>query len=505
MSFFFGDSFDLYAASADAFVGGSYWDSGTSSTAASLAAGRFTGSHAISFSSSVLYVTKSSGVNDSVHHFNLGFNQTLTPTGATTGFYIELFDGATAQCSVLFRSDGAIVLLSGVPGSATVLATYTGAVTTANTWYGFEIEVVIHNTAGSFKVRKNGNTSDDFSATSLNTRGGTANNYANKISLGMNNPVSTQIVDDFLWRSDASSVAWAGELRCYTRMPVTDSSVQWTPSAAVVPMANYPEAASSNNPIATAPKYMPFVAVCDGTIATVSMPCITAATANFKCAIYASGAGVPTTVLGSANVVTNPGVGTTTWTFPTPVAVTRGTIYYVAVIASASSGNHAYLGVASSSGYSGYWQDFSSSYAAFPVANPTSLSGGLAYKVIINITPTLAVNAPFVADIQQDAAATYVSSSTPGQTDLYNIAPITGTPTGIIGVTTRALCQKSDAGTRNVALCLRSGATDVTGTSTALSTTFGWVFRTDTTDPNTGSAWSAVSVNNLNVGIVLAA
>jgi hypothetical protein len=123
--------------------------------------------------------------------------------------------------------------------------------------------------------------------------------------------------------------------------------------------------------------------------------------------------------------------------------------------------------------------------------------------VIINITPTVAVNAPFVADIQQDAAGSYVSSSTVGQTDLYGIAPITGTPTGIVGVTTRALAQKSDVGTRNVALRLRSGATDVTGTSTALSTTFGWVWRNDLVDPATGAAWTAVSINNLLIGETL--
>jgi hypothetical protein len=192
--------------------------------------------------------------------------------------------------------------------------------------------------------------------------------------------------------------------------------------------------------------------------------------------------------------------GTSTFTFSTPVAIVLGTQYWVGFMTDTAATNS--LAVTSSN-LTGLQQG-STSYAAFPTANPaTSVANAVIFTV--NITPTAAVNAPFVAEPQQDAAASYVSSSTVGQTDLYGIAPIAGTPTGIVGVTTRALVQKSDAGTRNVALRLRSGATDVTGTSTALNTTFGWIFRTDTTDPATGAAWTAVAVNNVNIGVNLAA
>ena len=73
----------------------------------------------------------------------------------------------------MFRSDGAILLTTGSAGGPT-LATYTGAFPITNTWYAFEFEVVINNTTGRFRVRKNGNTSDDFdSGAVLNTRPGT--------------------------------------------------------------------------------------------------------------------------------------------------------------------------------------------------------------------------------------------------------------------------------------------------------------------------------------------
>jgi len=227
MAWSFGDGFDLYAAPADANNG--YWDAtGLNPGSSSLVAGRFSGSRAISQANATTWI-KTSSVNDAVHHFVVAFQQTSAITGSTPGLYFELFDGATAQCSVFFRSDGSILLTSGAPGG-TVLATYPGAFTVISTWFAFEIEVVINSTTGSFIVRKNGNPSADFTATGLNTRGGTANNYANKLQVGSPN-ISSHVWDDFFWRSDASSVAWLGDIRCYTRMPASDVSVQFSRTA----------------------------------------------------------------------------------------------------------------------------------------------------------------------------------------------------------------------------------------------------------------------------------
>jgi hypothetical protein len=446
MSFFFGDGFDLYASISDAFP--SYWTTGSTTTA--LVAGRFSGSRALSGAVSV-YLQKTSGQNDSVHHFNLAHQQTSALSGTGLGIKIQLMDDATNQCAVVFRQDGAILLYSGAAGIGAVLATYTGAVSGPNIWDGFEIEVVVHNTTGSIAVRKNGNTSNDFTATGLNTRGGTANNYANQVAIGFVGSAFTTYLDDFLWRSDAASVPWVGDVRCYTRMPVSDASVQWTPSGSVVPQPTFVSTTSPGAFGANTARYHPFVAVCNGTLGSVTLPITTASTANFKCAIFSSSAGVPGNVLGTATPISAPGVGTATWIFGTPVTVTQGTTYFVCVIPDASSGQYT-QNSASNAGF----QSTATAYAAWPVNNPTGLVAIPTPAYTVVITPSAGLtNAPFVADIQQDAAVTYVSSSTVGQTDLYNIAPISGTPTGIIGVTTRVLCQKSDAGTRNVELRLR--------------------------------------------------
>jgi hypothetical protein len=222
MAWNFSDGFDLYAAGADALNG--YWDSG--GTGFVFAAGRFAGSQALSSNTNGVYLTKSSNSNDAVHHVVCAF-QAGSLTGSILGIYFQLLDGATGQCCIVFRSDGAILLTSGTP-AGTVLATYAGAFTVTNTWYAFECEVVIHNTTGSFTVRKNGNPTADFTLGSLNTRGGTANNYANKLTIGRS-ATTSHLIDDLYWRSD-SAVAWMGDIRCVTRMPASDASVQFSRS-----------------------------------------------------------------------------------------------------------------------------------------------------------------------------------------------------------------------------------------------------------------------------------
>jgi len=346
MAYIFGDSFDLYATMADPIAG--YWDSGFGVAAANtLVAGRFAGSQAVSLQSGITSLVKNSGANDAIHHVVCAVRQTAALSGTTLGMYFQLSDAATNQCCIVFRSDGVILLTSATP-AGTVLATYSGAVTAANTWTAFEFEVIISNTVGRFRARKNGNTSDDYDSLAtvgnINTRPG-ANSYANKLSVGMNAAVNAQQVDDMLWRSDAASVPWVGDIRCYTRMPASDVSVQFTRS--------------------------------------------TGAT-NFSC----------------------------------------------------------------------------------------------------------------VDETLQNGATDYVLSSTAGQSDLYGIAALAATPVSVVAVTTRGFCQKSDAGTRNGAVQLKSGATTVQSTSTALSSSFGWLWRTDATDPATSAAWTPVAVSNATIGPV---
>ncbi len=485
----FADGFDCYTAIGDP---ATYWDTVTG-TVSAFPAGRFSGSRGISFTTSATpALVKGNGATDALHHIVVAVSQGTAITGTNLGLFFHLRDGATAQCSVVFRSDGAILLTSGIH-TGTVLATYTGAVTAASTWFAFEIEVFISATAGYMNVRKNGNTVNDFtSATNLVTRGGTANPYANTLAVGQGANTS-HITDDLYWRSDASSVAWMGDIRCYTRAPASDASVQFSraPASSVTTTPAGSSASITNGQA----RYTQFTAAYDGTISTITVAMTTASTSNMKCSIFASSGTQPMAVLGSANVVANP-TGVTAITFPSPITVVKGTQYWIGVANDATSG--AFTSTATATG----WLSFTA-YASFPAANP----GGSAQPApTFSVTIGVTTNYGMVAEAQQDATTSYVYDSVPGHADLYGIAAIASTPLTTFAVTTRAYAIKSDAGTRTMAVQLKSGATtDASSTVVLTPSGWQWAWKTYTTDPATGAEWTAAAVNVANVGVTVVA
>ncbi len=479
----FGDSYDCYAAVADAVP--TYWDSGTGGGA--LVAGRFSGSMCYSSSANTgVFLAKSSAVNDAVHHLVVAFRSTAAISGTTLGAYLQLLDGTTGQCCIVFRSDGAILLTSGTPAGA-VLDTYTGAFTVQNTWYAFEFEVVINNSTGSWAVRKNGNPGNDRALGGLDTQV-SANAYANKLQFGQQGAVNAHQTDDLYWRSDASSVAWMGDIRCYTRAPASDAAVQFSRAPLTlqqaVTVSGTTYAKTANTVVYTA-----FTPTWSGTITAVDIGC-SAATAHMKAAIYGSAL---TTVLGTSSEVTNPVAYPTlnTLTFSPSVAVTAGTTYYLAVNQDASI-TYRVLGITASTG--------TTTYASFPAASPTGLTSGQPPPhATIYINPTS--NYPFVSEPQQDATTSYVYDSVVGHSDLYGIAAIASTPLTTFAVVTRAYAIKSDAGTRTMAVQLKSGASTVASPTVVLTpSNWQWAWRHDTTDPQTGSAWTAAAVNTALIG-----
>ena len=436
-------------------------------------------------------MTKSSGVNDAVHHFVVAFRQTATISGTTLCLYLQLLDGTTGQCAVVFRSDGAILLTSGTAGGTT-LATYTGAFPVASTWYAFEFEIIVNNTTGRFRVRKNGNTSDDFdSGAVLNTRPTSTNNYANKLTFGWQANAGPQQFDDLFWRSDASSVAWLGDIRCYTRMPASDvGTVQFSRTPTSYVQTPFVQSTTGSITAGTA-VYAAFTAAYDGTIGAAAITLGTGYTGNLKCSIFASSGGVPTTVLGSASVVTNPVTGSNALTFGTPVSVVRGTQYWIGFDSDTSSGTWANAGGAAG-------KQSTTAYASFPAASP-STSG--AFSVIFSVTIATAFNYQMVNEAQEDTTTSYVYDSTVNDADFYNIGTIASTPASTIAVTTRAYMQKSDAGSRTAAVQIKSGSTTVASPTLTLTTSgWQWAWRMDLVDPNTSAAWGASAVNAATIG-----
>jgi len=491
VAYIFGDGFDCYAAAADAVAG--YWDGGAASSL-TLVAGRFAGGQAFQQPTAINTFLVKNGANDALHHITIAFRQTTGLIGTNLCTNLLFSDGATAQCSVLFRSDGTMLLYSGNAG--TIQATYTGAVSAQNTWFAFEIEILISSTGGYMNVRKNGNTSNDFtSATNLNTRAGTANNYANRLSVGHNATfASGQQFDDLLWRSDASSVPWVGDIRCYTRMPASDAAVQFARSPGSITQT-VPTSAPSTFGGTGKAMFTSFTAAYSGTVTGVAVSVGSTGTAvNMKCAIHAdNGGNGPGVVLASATAPVTPVVmGTNAFTFSPGVSVVKGTQYWVAAC---HDGNNNYSAPISGSSVGA---NTNMAYASFPQANPVVTSN--TQPAQFSWTYASTANWPMVAETLQDGTTSYVYDATVNDADFYTIAAIASTPATVVAVTTRGFVQKSDAGTRGAAVQLKSGATTVTSTPTLLSSSFGWLWRTDVTDPATGAAWTAAAVNNVQIG-----
>jgi hypothetical protein len=497
----FGDSFDLYATTADAISG--YWDSASVTSNMTLQVGRFTGSQCARWTAITnSTLIKTSGVNDAVHHFALAFMQTATITGSTLGLYIELFDGATAQCSIVFRSDGAILLISGAPNSGTTLATYTGAFPAINTWYAFEFEVVINNTTGSFKVRKNGNTSDDSSTTGIDTQN-SANAYANKIQIAENATISSQNLDDLYWQSGSSAGTWLGDIRCYTRMPTSDASVQFsrTPTGALTQTSTGGSSATGFFNNVSNAVYTAFVAGYSGTVTGTSVAVVSlGGAANMKCAIHAdNGSGSPGTILASATSVITPVVGTNAFTFSPGVTVTKGVQYWIGAITDTTTGFG--TGYATTS-TTGLLSMAAMAYSAFPQANPI-LTATRSVQMSWTYTATPA-NWQAVSELQEDGGTSYVYDNVINDSDLYTIAALPSVPTSTVAVTTRAFVQKADAGSRTGSVQLKSGSTVVQSPNPSLvANTWTWLYRTDTVDPNTTLAWTAANVALAQIGPII--
>jgi hypothetical protein len=273
-------------------------------------------------------------------------------------------------------------------------------------------------------------------------------------------------------------------------MPASDASVTWsrTPTSNTQTISINTTSAIAS---ATA-RYSSVTAAYDGTISTAAVFLGTGYTGNLKAAIFASSGTAPTTVLGSANVVTNPAAGSNALTFGTPVAVAKGTQYWIGFSSDTSSGTWN-VGSASTGAQS------TTSYASFPVASPTVTTSVL--QIACSVTIAVSTNNSVVNGAQQDATTSYVYSSTVNDADLYGIASIASTPATVIATTTRAYMQKSDAGTRTAAVQVKSGATTVASSTLTLTTSgWQWAWRMDLTDPATGTAWTAAAVNAATIG-----
>ena len=109
-----------------------------------------------------------------------------------------------------------------------------------------------------------------------------------------------------------------------------------------------------------------------------------------------------------------------------------------------------------------------------------------------------------VAEVPPDDDTTYVASATPGDRDLYAMAPLGTTPLAIKGLQQTAVARKDDAGERALALVLKSGATVLVAPPTILGSSYAFTEAIHEQDPATGAPWTAAAVDAVQAGLEVA-
>lgn len=100
-----------------------------------------------------------------------------------------------------------------------------------------------------------------------------------------------------------------------------------------------------------------------------------------------------------------------------------------------------------------------------------------------------------------DGDTSYISSSTPGQIDLYDFADLSSAPATIHAIQTTIIARKDDAAARTVRSKVKSSSTTGNGATTALSTSFASIRDIFVNDPNASAAWTGSTFNAAQMGV----
>lgn len=122
-----------------------------------------------------------------------------------------------------------------------------------------------------------------------------------------------------------------------------------------------------------------------------------------------------------------------------------------------------------------------------------------------DFTPLSGSNYQNVDEVLADGDTTYVESSTVSDKDLYTFENLGYTPESIYGVQTVAVARKDDAGSREMRVITKSGATTKSGSSVALGTAYGVVMDFMETNPDDSAAWELADINALQAGVEVTA
>lgn len=510
------ESFDWYASIGDAANGAApLWHS---STSWQLTTGRFSGSRAFTsgIDNAVCLDMQSTGSNDSRLIFRFGFIHTapFEPGGTDLGLGIQFLDGTTPQCTIMFRSDGAIIVLKGDvdgPIEATITNVYG-----QNTWVGLQGEIKVHDSDGLLKLWKSGqigvpgSITPDHEVSGIETTT-TANDYTNNVRLVTGDGMAAigagvQRIDDLHIHNLSGDVpnSLVGDLRAEQLLPSADVSVQFDPVPAEVSFRADPFAVTVTIDPNKITAHGSSLNEYDGVFTKIRLLIDTPRTGNIKCAIYLNdgtltggGGNAPGTLVATTNEITDPAAGWIEFTVSGTPAAVKNNSYFVAVLTDASFGVSSTLDGSYISAFARS-QTYGSGFTnpLFVGLAPTPTESEFAYEVYVEVQN----NFSLVNEPQEDGLLSYVKSRTIGDTDTYELTDPPTEPVTIDAIVVVAFMGKNDAGSRTGQVHLVSGGTSVDTPAVAVQTTLGFYRTTYTLDPDTAVAWTAAAVDDLQLG-----
>lgn len=423
--------------------------------------------------------------------------------GTSSVAAIVFYDSSSAQLTIGFNVLGQVVVrLGGTSG--TVLATSTLSYSFGTPIF-VEWDFTFNNSSGSLKVYFNGVLDPAMSLSGIDTCGGTANNYVNRMGVLAANNGNHTIDNLYIWGYTA---AGGSETPALTNPIVQTSWAESSVSTAFTivgdtlgdPVASPYTLSTNASPGANQLVLRRFTCEASGNLNSIGVNFnTTSAGALLKAVIYADNVGgtAPAALIAVGTEVTGTTADTAnTLPFSSAVPITSGTSYWIGYITNTSLNVYAVTN-ATTAGF----RAANTYTSGAPATAPTMTSGQISYAIWGNLTGTTD-NAAAVSHTMYGGTANYVQSATVGAEDLYDFSDLTSSPSAIYTVAVKALVNKTDTGVRTLNLRAKSGAVTSSGSSPnqALLTTDYFYSSYFNTDPNTGLAWTPTDVDLASFG-----
>ena len=421
-----------------------------------------------------------------------GFAMYPTAFGTTAATLLSISGGSGKEFAVVYNG-GAIKFYRGT-GNDTLVQTTAVTAISLNTWHWMEFRYKYHASTGVCEVWCDGVQLASYSGNTTSSGSGSVSFILIGSTIG-NSYNWSGAVDDLyiLDATTGSNTTRLGDSRIETLLPTGNGAANNGTCAGSIPFS-FSTATTLNTGVSDLSMSPAIAAPYTGTLSGVAVNVSAAVSSGaFSAAIYDSAGN---NVLATATPLSAMAAGWNTFTFVTPLSVTAGTQYRIAlwqntsyaVYVSATGGNWVWKAVT-------YTGTFPTNPGPSTSENPVNFSW--VYSPVVQ-------NWSYVNDFQWDVTGYVTITGTSNQEELYTIGALSSAAYVVSGVRLVAIDQKLDAGPSLLKMVAVSSGSE--GASAGIPTLTSWSrqYAILETDPHTSAAWTAAAVNAAQYGVKVA-